>query len=70
MPQSVKEPGTQLILQLLDLDGDGGLSVSQLFSGFGEAAGLRYLEEGIQCFQIHITSEYCVLQCQTLLSLI
>jgi hypothetical protein len=36
----------QLILQLLDLEGDGGLGVAQLLGGFRKTAQFRHVDKG------------------------
>ena len=50
---AVKELSPHFLFQLLNLKGDGGLGIAQLFAGPGEAAQLGDLYKDIQRPQIH-----------------
>ena len=50
---AVKELSPHFLFQLLNLKGDGGLGIAQLFAGPGEAAQLGDFYKNTQCPQIH-----------------
>ena len=53
VPDAVKELDAHFLFQLLDLKGDGGLGIAQLFTGLGEAAQLGDFYKNTQRPQIH-----------------
>ena len=53
-PARVLEEGhAQLLLQLLDVNGDGGLGIAQGIRRFLIAALVRHGQKGAQIFQLH-----------------
>ena len=52
-PDLLKQGDRQFLLQLSDLEGDGGLRVIQFFGGLVESALIYNCPEGPQVFQFH-----------------
>ena len=53
MSDPVKQLHPQFLFQKLDLKGNGGLGVTQLFPGSGKASQLRRFDKNIQTAKIH-----------------